>query len=134
MIAFFEMVVSNDLLCFREIKLRIQKKMSKDLAASEKLFPELCRFQKIAKKYANKSFNSKISLFYKIYDFNNLSGVEKPSYKLNHTCQSTFWSLSKCYSISAIVGKMTKRRPKCFLREEIFFFKKFASIDFFGSK
>ena len=53
--------------------------------------------------------------------------LKKSSYNLDHICQFCLWTLTKDYSMSAIVGNMRKNGPKTFLPDARFYFEKFGS-------
>ena len=52
----------------------------------------------------------------------------------NHNCQNILWSLTKCYSMSAIVGNMRIHGPKHFFFGTRAFILKNLVLDFLGRK
>ena len=83
--------------------------MSNDLEDNSKMFLDVCLTWYFETKTAIiYIFQCKDGFFSKIYVFNNLVVVKKRSRNLHHSCQSTLWSLTKIYSMSAIVGNTKK--------------------------
>ena len=133
---FSKMLVSIDLIGPKEMSLSFAEKLSNWLVVPLNFSPGFVTLDKTSEKQVQIFFHWNGSLiFFQKVAFSATSWVlKKWSYNLRHNCQRTLWSLTKCYSMSAINGIIRKNGPKTFFFGTIALHLKNLVLDFLGPR